>query len=543
MFVQSIRDSGVKVANRLILDAMIKRADFWHKNNRQMDDLSASAKPAASITLENLRNDSNFVLALRKPDFQRETNQWTVNQAVNFIQSFVDGELVPSVILWQSSDGFIFAIDGAHRLSAIRAWMEDDYGDRNLSLAFFGGEIPEEQKRVAKMMRAKIEKVVGSYQTLRDKLAARHANPDIEYDLLINKRLKHIGSRQLELQWVTGDADVAESSFFKINTQGTPLDKTEEELLRNRYRSPAIAARSIVRAATGHKYWSKFDEVHRKQIEKLSEDINLLLFQPEISTPIKTLLLPLGGSASTLDALSMLLRLLSITDSSQQKKRPTLAEYEPDVNGSGTVATLQNCKKVLDRVSGNSAGSLGLHPAVYFYSDRGKYLPDLFLGIVYLIKIKMINNDDVFFKRFTHKRKAVEEFLIRNKPVISQILVQISSRARIDRVSDMLEYMVTAAGATEGITIEGLVTAARMKGSIIDLREKVAGKNFSEEGKSSIYIRQSLAAALKCPICEGRMEPTLSASYDHIERKQDGGTGDDENGQVCHPYCNTGFKN
>lgn len=107
----------------------------------------------------------------------------------------------------------------------------------------------------------------------------------------------------------------------------------------------------------------------------------------------------------------------------------------------------------------------------------------------------------------------------------------------------MFEYMVTAAGSETGISIEGLVDAARMKGSIVDLREKVAGKSFSEEGKSSIYIRQSLAAALRCPICEGRMEPTLSASYDHIERKEDGGTGDDENGQVCHPYCNTGFKN
>lgn len=532
---------ATKMANRLVLDAMIRRADFWQRNGDNPGDKSASAKPAASITFENLRNDSNFVLSLRKPDFQRETNQWTVNQAVSFIQSFIDGELVPSVILWQSDEGFIFAIDGAHRLSALRAWIEDDYGDGKTSIAFFGGEIPEDQKKAARAMRTQVEKNVGSYKTLRDQLTARAQNPDIEYDARTNKRLKHLGSRQLELQWVSGDADVAETSFFKINTQGTPLDKTEEELLRNRNRAPAIAARSIVRAATGHKYWSKFDDQTRKQIEKLASDINQLLFQPELQTPIKTLQLPLGGSASTLDALSMLLRLLSITESTLQRKRPQLKDADTDLDGHLTVAALNSCQKALDRISGNDGSSLGLHPAVYFYSDRGKYLPEFFLGIIYMIKLKMLNNDKDFFKRFTSVRRKVEDFLIENKALVSQVLVQISSRARIERVGDIFEYLVDNANTPP--TIEGVANAAKLKGSIVDLREKVEGKNFSDTGRSTIFIRQAIGSALRCPICQGLMEPSLSSSYDHIQRKEDGGNGDDLNGQICHPYCNTGFKN
>lgn len=231
------------MANHLVLDAMIRRADFYQKGNANPADNSASAKPASSITFENLRSDSNFVLSLRKPDFQRETNQWSVNQALVFLQSFLDGDLVPSVILWQSEEGFIFAIDGAHRLSTLRAWIEDDYGEGATSIAFFGGEIPEEQKKAGKLMRSVVDQQIGNYRSLKDKLTARAKNPDVEYDSKTNKRLKHLGSRQLELQWVTGDADVAEASFFKINTQGTPLDKTEEALLRNRNRAPAIAAR------------------------------------------------------------------------------------------------------------------------------------------------------------------------------------------------------------------------------------------------------------------------------------------------------------
>lgn len=529
------------MAPRLVLDAMIRRADFWQKGSTKPGDSSASAKPASSITFENLRSDSNFVLSLRKPDFQRETNQWTVNQALTFIQSFIDGDLVPSVILWQSDEGFIFAIDGAHRLSTLRAWIEDDYGDGPVSIAFFGGEIPEEQKKAAKAMRTVVERQVGSYRSLKDKLAARAANPDVEYDARTNKRLKHLGARQLELQWVTGDAEVAEASFFKINTQGTPLDKTEESLLRNRNRAAAIAARSIVRAATGHKYWSKFDEPTRKRIEALASGANFLLFQPEISTPIKTLQLPLGGSASTLDALSLLIRLLAITDGTQTNRKAKLDEAENDTDGTLTVATLKNALSTLNRMSGNDGSSLGLHPVVYFYSDRGKYLPDLFLGMAYLLKGKLLNNDNGFFKKFTANRAKIEDFLITNKALVSQILQQINSRVRIERVADILDYLV--ASAETGSTIDGVANAARLKGSIVDLREKVEGKNFTDTGKSTIMIRQALKSALRCPICSGLLEPSMSVSYDHVQRKEDGGDGEDENGQLSHPFCNTGFKN
>lgn len=528
------------MADRLVLDAMINRSDFWLKSSNRDKESSMSATFAQSITFENLRPDSNFVLSLRKPDFQRETNQWTVQQAVSFIQSFVDGELVPSVILWQSDDGYIFAIDGAHRLSALRAWIEDDYGDGSISIAFFGGEIPEGQKKAARAMRSKVEKNIGSYKSLRDKLTARAANPDIDIDDRTKKRLKHLGSRQLELQWVTGDADIAETSFFKINTQGTPLDKTEEDLLRNRTKAPAIAARSIVRAATGHKYWSKFDSTTQEKIEKLSYDANQLLFHPNLSDPIKTLQLPLGGSSSNLEALNILLKFISITDSTLASKRPALINCDNDTNGEATIKTLENTLSTLKRITGNDAQSLGLHPIVYFYSDRGKYLADLFLGISYLIKLKLINNDNNFFKKFTQARPQIEDFLIKNKPVISQILSQIYSRSRIERVGDIFTYLVE--NSQNGLSIEGVAKAANLKGSIVEVTEKVQGKSFTDTSKSSIYIRQAISSALKCPICNGYIEPALSASYDHISRKSDGGNAESENGQICHPYCNTGIK-
>lgn len=531
------------MAQKIVLDAMIRRADFWQLDHEKSQELQDSSTNMRSITFENLRGESSFVLNLRKPDFQRETNQWGPSQVVGFIQSFLDGELVPSVILWLSREGFIFAIDGAHRLSALRAWIEDDYGDGKESIAFFGGEIPAEQKKSARRLRDMIEKKVGSYKMLKDLERARKENPALTITAEQTKRLKNFGTRNLDLQWVGGDADVAEGSFFKINTQGTPLDKTEQELLRNRKRPPAIAARSIVRAATGHKYWSKFDDIKQKEIERRAQELNVLLFRPELDPPIKTLQLPIGGSGSTLDGLSLLMKLLSITESTAKRKRPSISQFEEDPDGSETISVLQNCLRVVERITGNDEGSLGLHPVVYFYSERGTYMNDMFLGFAYLLKQKMLDNDKGFFKKFTDTRAKLEEFIVSNKALISQMMVQINSRNRIDRVGDIFRYLVSELSEAKKPTIEGVAAAAKLKGSIVSLREKVEGKNFTDEGKSHMYLKPALQAALRCPICKGFMEPAISASYDHIERKQDGGTGDESNGQLTHPYCNTGYKN
>jgi len=39
-------------------------------------------------------------------------------------------------------------IDGGHRLSALRAWMEDDYGDKHISQAFYQNDISKKQVEV-----------------------------------------------------------------------------------------------------------------------------------------------------------------------------------------------------------------------------------------------------------------------------------------------------------------------------------------------------------------------------------------------------------
>jgi hypothetical protein len=79
------------------------------------------------LRISDLGKQSFLYPALRKPDFQRETSNWTPEKIQDFIKTFINGDLVPAVIMWPSGDT-VFIIDGAHRLSALIAWVNERIG-------------------------------------------------------------------------------------------------------------------------------------------------------------------------------------------------------------------------------------------------------------------------------------------------------------------------------------------------------------------------------------------------------------------------------
>jgi len=149
------------MAKRVNLDAFIPREDF-----ARQDVEIGGAEAIRDFPISYLLEDSPIRKQLRKPDFQRETTHWTPEQIVTFVASFLDQEVIPGLILWKSPS-FIFVIDVGHRLSALRAWIEDDYGDRAISATFFGHEISDDQKKVALRTRKLIEETVGRFSTLK----------------------------------------------------------------------------------------------------------------------------------------------------------------------------------------------------------------------------------------------------------------------------------------------------------------------------------------------------------------------------------------
>ncbi|MDB6028216.1 MAG: hypothetical protein JWM68_4439, partial [Verrucomicrobiales bacterium] len=75
------------------------------------------------------------------------------------------------------------------------------------------------------------------------------------------------------------------------------------------------------------------------------------------------------------------------------------------------------------------------------------------------------------------------------------------------------------------------------------LKERAEKPNtkFTTETNTFIILRDCLANAVVCKICGARVHRN-SLQIDHIQRREDGGSGESDNGQMTHPFCNTTYK-
>lgn len=520
-------------SNLVNLDAMIKRADFAYKQEE-----NSSFETFNNIPARELATGSPIAALLRKPDFQRETNHWTPDQVVSLLESYINGDLIPSVILWMSPS-FLFVIDGGHRLSVIRAWMEDDYGDGYISHKLFGHDISAEQRKAADKTRKLVKEKIGAWSYYKSLL-----DDDDSEDITDERRKKltTLTVRGLPVQWVKGDTNKAETSFFNINMKGTPLDPLEELLLRNRKKPVPIAARAIIRAGRGHRYWSQFDNDKAQKIEEQSLKLHRLLFDPEIKKPIKTLDLPLSGSKGIRTALQILIDFILISNSNQQTGITKLEDYLDDSNGDETLQVLKKTITLASRITGNDRGSLGLHPAIYFYGPTGRHSSAMFLGTASLFNEKLIQNNKVFFKKFTSVRPILEKILIKNKDLIATILQKHMSNKRIYIFKELLEKIIQNLSEAKEVSQDDLIVFAQLDGKLISGDYNNNNSRITDEQKSKLFINTALSNALTCSICEGFLDVDKSVSYDHIERVREGGNGLAENVQLTHPFCNQSIK-
>lgn len=372
------------------LDALIPREDFEAITSEQATQTSILS---TTMKITDLTQDSLMYNVLRKPDFQRETANWTPEKVAELVRSFLAGDLIPSIILWRSpTSGNIFVIDGAHRLSALAAWVQDDYGDKHTSMRFFDNVIPNEQKKAAEATRKLIQESVGSYADLG--LALRNSDTTPKEKLQLARNL---GAFAIHLQWVNGEAEKAESSFFRINQQATPIDPTELEMIKARHKPNALATRAFIRAGTGHKYWSSFEESIQTEIETLAKDVYDLIFKPNLDMAIRSADLPVAGRGYSSDSVKMIFELVNFvnklhpemwrseaaTTKRKTRTQQQIITLDDDADGATTLEYMRAVKRTAGRIAGNSPASLGLHPAVYFYSATGRFQPAAFLAHQY----------------------------------------------------------------------------------------------------------------------------------------------------------------
>jgi hypothetical protein len=527
------------------LDALIKREDF-----ESSPDATAIVAGDHKFKLDELQRSKIFFAVLRKPDFQRDTNNWSPEMIVEFIESFLDNELIPSIIIWHSKQtNKIFIIDGAHRVSVLIAWVNDDYGDGEISKQYFGSTgISQGQLKLASQTRELIKQKIGSYNDL---LHYAFHQEDTQ-DLTKRRRAYAIASSQLQLQKVEGDAKIAEDSFFKINGNPAVIDPTELDIIKARRKPNAIATRALMRAGTGHKYWGGFSG-RANEIEDLAKAVYDMIFGQIVEIGSQSPDVPRAGQPYSAEAFKMMLDMVNVfnnvTDAmwrQQKEKKRNVTVLADDHDGTKTIAFLEKLKEVGRLVSGNEySGSLGLDYAVYSYGARGNFHPAAFIAAIkFALKLKAENK----LERFTDVRADFEEFLVRHKSFINQLGHSKGSRTRsVESLLTMydlvLDSMHVGEKSDEKIIeqLHAYKLLENLKAPQSEELDEQPRRRVSKSVQNALIVRDILQNRAKCAICGARLPPS-SRSKDHKIPGEEFGMGSEDNIQFTHPYCNSGYK-
>jgi hypothetical protein len=530
--------------HRVNLDALIKREDFETGGA----DSVGGREPIFKV--EELSHERMYFGVLRKPDFQRTTHNWTPEMIVDLVKSWLDGDLVPALILWHSKQsGKVFIVDGAHRLSALIGWVNDDYGDGSISRGFFD-EISMAQVKFHKQTQELMAQRVGSYQELH----RMGLNPLATDDPNKVRRARAIATLQPAIQKVEGDAQTAEHTFLKINSNPATIDPTDLDLIRARKKPNAIATRALMRAGTD--YYAKLAKV--KEIDALAKEVHGVVFGPILDLNTQSPDVPRAGQPYSNEAFKMVLDMVNmfngITPAMWQEQKTTsrkkvqVAKLQDDADGSTTLEYLNRVKHVGTLVSDNgerNSGSLGLDQAVYSYGATGKFHPGAFLASLKLAQELEVGKK---LKQFTKVRREFEDFLVRHKFFINQIGHSKGSRTR--PVESMLQmHRIILDCLQSGIRDDKKIIRKLKRDSQLEElkdvtnipRDDTKRKRFSKSVQDAGVIRSVLNSRERCKECGSRLPPSCR-SKDHKKRQADQGVGTLENLQFTHPYCNTGYK-
>jgi hypothetical protein len=519
------------MAKTVNLDALIQREDMFGGAYKAMPYLKG-------LRHEELQYGQNTYAVLRKPDFQRSTANWTPEKVRDMVLAYVEGDFVPAIILWRSPQNDLFVIDGAHRLSSIIAWVNDDYGDGDISKKFFANI--DGHVDAARKTRDLITSAVGPYTLLSKALTLSN----IPQQYIDNaKKLVMAGVHIQDLG--TADAAKAERSFFKINEQGVPLSDTEKLMLHTRFCPNSIAARAISQRGTGYPHWGHFGENNKKEVERLAKRVYSLLFEPPLpSGTIKTSNLPIAGEYSSSTGLALLFNAINLSNRSGEVRPTSKEEAESligsDKDGTRTIEYLKNTQQLVstlaNRIDTDFMNSLDLHPFVYFYAENGRHQPTLFLAVIEWIREYEEKNK---LLAFTKVRAVFEDFLINNRFLISQISRK--ARGELKAVHRIKEYLVFVVEEfKQGKKSQEIIDAVIRKfeiPAIVDEETDVPGRRMTPPRKSARFITDDIKNAKRCYLCKARV-PDHGISFDHIRDKREGGMGTAENAGPCHHFCN-----
>ena len=560
------------------LDHLIRRESLRYQRSDEeiYDNQSSSNLP--SLRMIDLIKGSNISRLLRKPDFQRATWAWTPEDCVSLLESIVNEQVIPSIIMWSSPEsGLDFILDGGHRVSVVMAWLNDDWGDKDR----LDSAIDEDQikliKDAANKVRYLVDSQVGNVQrykeaeeTIERILEQGEENPKrimgeetFKKGQFYRKLLK--GGVSFHRLWVTGNYEKAEASFVKINRSGQQLLEWETKLIENRNSSFARAVMSISNVNSVNHYWPSRvpdgpdQEVLARKVPEIIqgiENLHRLLFIPTYRRPLASLKQPLVVAERQRRPF-YLAELLTVVEGGKGVDVETeqLLQNGKDAAPSGIITSghnlIKNAENTLAHLIGLSDDprSLAIVPALYLYTDEGRYVRSFLYGMIYWL---LSGNDDLILERkriFSAHRAAFERILLERKDEIAggitrktgsgpEVTAQTASY-----YNDLLQLL---------INFDDRIGTEEFENSYAELSSKNSpsrslassslrasrSRAFTEKQKSQTILRALLTNSIKCGICGGMLDPQSGLQHDHIVNWSEGGSTSPENQQLAHPFCN-----
>jgi hypothetical protein len=522
--MNEVWDQGAAMArneyNVVNLDALIPRADLLGNHPPViLDD--------RTVRIGDLEPCTTYD-QLRKPDFQRETANWRPDQILSLVQTFADQDIIPSLVLWQNG-AHIFVIDGAHRLSALIAWVRDDYGAGPISRKLFKDGIPPQQLA----MHLETQRLI-------------KGGPGTWADFSANLPL--IRMKGLDVQWIKDKTpQQAGEAFIRINQAGTQIDHLEVRIIRSPRSALSVATRAIGRGGAGHEYWRHFaSEEVKAKVPELGSEIYKLLFEPALKSPIKTLELPLAGAAYGMGVARLAFDLIALSaglkiPDSTSRSVTARDRLPADDTGQDTVRYLKRARAEVGRILSTDPSSFGLHPALYFYAG-GAFQPAALLNMIAWFRALEKRNALPQFRKVRGRFEA----LIMAHPVIMKPPTHLlgtggRTRTKMLKLFDDVLMAVSQSDDLDAVWQSLGAKYARLVGDeneAAELEDKGApGGKFKSATKSAITLGD-LSSAEKCPLCDGLMHPNGKV-LDHPVKKADRGWSGVKDGRYVHPVCNS----
>jgi hypothetical protein len=574
---------------KVYLDHHIRRDNLLYKQSvKDVDTTEETIERFRHLTIRDLYGEKSKARLLRKPDFQRATWAWTPKDCVDLLESVLQEQVVPSVIMWLSPDSEWYVLDGGHRISVLLAWIRDNWGDRVSSAEYNDPTLERNSKEAAQYVREMLaERKIGSFEEYLiaeqryTQLLEERRSPEsqldstsIEYAKLVRRwDSVNIG---FPILWVKGGYDKAEDSFLKINKSGRQLSPWETKLVENRSSSFARVVMSIAQVRSAEHCWPtrdsevENDEILKQRVGAILKKVNEiheLLFTPPYKLPVDDPRQPLMVTPSTRPEMkpAYLAELLTITEGKKGQKAETEALIKRDMSDrvshivTNGLRLVDDATDVLNNIYGPSPRSLLLMPLVYFYNKQGTHVRSLLYGMIYWLN-HGTENRDVFNRKllFSAHRAKFEEVLLKNKDVIiRRITRKIGSGPEVTLqtaryFNGLLELLIKHNDDIETSDFREdhkRLVATLGKGKLAsDVDEQEIAIDEEERESSSPTFRGTQRIEIQvqnfiekfniCGVCDGRYYPGLFTQVDHIQPRAKGGKTVVSNARETHPFCN-----